>query len=413
MNRRTIALAAALCTALAVGAWAQDQTPAQNDTAPAPAGLASQLAPPSAPAAPAPPEPTTLSPVIWTENPDVVQRFAVDPDQARHMVNSALLKLTSAPNLATAWTRLGITPQDIVGIKITTMGGPILSTHRPIVQAICDGLQAAGVPPSQIIVWDKDASDMRSAGYIPVAATDSHVAIASVFPGTGYDRDAVYKNEILGTLIWGDCDFIRTNLDDAFTQAVKNKGYFGGPGNGGSVADNDPLLGNASAPQTSNDSYYARLVTSICTKIINVPVLTDNSYIGMEGCLGSLALGSVDNDRRFQGDPTYGDPAICEILQKDYFRRKVVVHILDALISQYAGGPRFDPVFTRSIGAIYVSRDPVAIDSVVLKRMETWRSEDREGRVDPIGRAASHIHSATYYGLGTDNPARIQLVRIP
>src|SRR5471030_2413663 len=130
MNRRTIALATALSTALAAAAWAQDQTPAQNDTAPAPAGLATQVAPPPIP--PPPPEPTTLSPVIWTENPDVVQRFAVDSDQARHMVNSALLKLTSAQDIGTAWTRLGITPQDIVGIKITTMGGPILSTHRPI-----------------------------------------------------------------------------------------------------------------------------------------------------------------------------------------------------------------------------------------------------------------------------------------
>lgn len=362
-----------------------------------------------------PPQPLPLSPVIWTENPDVVQRFAVNGGMARQMVDSALLKLTSAPDIGTAWTRLGITPQDVVGIKITTMGGPLLSTHRPIVQAICDGLQAAGVPPSQIIIWDKDASDMRSAGYAPTPAVDSHVGIASIFPGTGYDPDVAYKNELIGTLIWGDSEFIRRGDDlfQAAQDAVNNKAY--GDDGTGSIASTEtgPLTAGSSIPQTSNRSYYARLVTTTCTKIINVPVLTDNSYIGINGCLGSLALACVDNNRRFQGDPTYGDPAICEILDKDFIRRKVVVHILDALVSQYAGGPRFDPQFTKSIGAIYVSRDPVAIDSLVLKRMEQWRAADRQGKIDPIGKAASHVHDATFYNLGTDDPQRIQLVRIP
>jgi uncharacterized protein (DUF362 family) len=189
---------------------------------------------------------------------------------------------------------------------------------------------------------------------------------------------------------------------------VRNKAYGGSPFGDGGGGDSPGY----SAPQTSDISHVARLVTTICTKIINVPVLTDNAYIGINGCMGSLALACVDNNRRFQGDPTYGDPAICDILSKDYIRRKVVVHILDALVAEYAGGPRFDPQFTRSIGAIYASRDPVAIDSIVLKRLELWRSQDQQGRIDPIGRAASHVHDAAALGLGTDDPARIQLIRL-
>jgi len=380
----------------------------------APSGLANQPAPPTTNAPAVPAAPRKLSPVIWTENPDVVQRFNVNGPWVRQMVNNAVLKLTSANDLGTAWTRLGITPQDVVGVKITTMGGPLLSTHRAIVQAVCDGLEEAGVPPSHIIIWDKDASDMREAGYVPVAGTDSHVGIASIFPGTGYDPDAVYNNGILGTLIWGDSEFIRHEGDDdlsrAASEAVKNKAY---GDNLGSAVTGDDSLTNASIPQTSNKSYYARLVTTLCTKIVNVPVLTDNSYIGINGCLGSLALASVDNNRRFQGDPTFGDPAICEILSNPYLRRKVVLNILDALIAEYAGGPRFDPQFTKSIGGIYVSRDPVAIDAIVLKRLEGWRASDRQGKIDPIGKTASHVHDAASYNLGTDDPSRIQLLRLP
>ena len=384
--------------------------PAQDT---APSGLANQPAPPATNAPATPPPPRTLSPVIWTENPDVVQRFSVNGPMVRQMVDNAILKLTSASDLGTAWTRLGITPQDVVGIKIATMGREGLATHRPVIQAICEGLEEAGVSPSHIIIWDKDGSDMLSAGYAPVPATDSHVGITSVFPGTGYDPDAIYKPEILGTLIWGDSEFIRHGDDDlmqAAGEAVKNKGY--GDNGSTSSSTDDSLLGSTT-PQTSNRSHFARLVTSICTKIINVPVLIDNSYIGINGCLGSLAMACVDNNRRFEGDPTYGDPAICEILSKDYLRRKVVVHIMDALVSQYAGGPRFDPVCTKSIGAIYVSRDPVAIDSLVLQRLEQWRAADKQGRIDPIGKTASHVHDAASYNLGTDDPSRIQLVRIP
>jgi len=404
MNRYVLALVATFFLACIADAPAQDAVPS---------GLANQPLPPPANVPAPPPPPRTLSPVIWTEHPEVVQRFSVDGAEVRQMVDDALLKLTSASDLGTAWTRLGITPQDVVGIKITTMGGPLLSTHRPIVQAICDGLQEAGVPPSHIIIWDKDAFDMESAGYAPVSPTDSHVGIAAIFPGTGYDPDAIYKTELLGTLIWGDSEFIRHDDDDlaqAASDAVKNKA-FGGNSGSGSVGDDS--LTDSSLPQTSNRSHFARLVTTLCTKIINVPVLTDNSYIGINGCLGSLALACVDNNRRFQGDPTYGDPAICEILSNDYIRRKVVIHILDALISQYAGGPRFDPQFTKSIGAIYVSRDPVAIDSLVLQRLEKWRAADRQGRIDPIGKTASHVHDAASYNLGTDDPSRIQLLRLP
>jgi len=353
----------------------------------------------AAPVTPAPPP--SLSPVIWAENPDAVQHFVINPGLVRQMVDRSLLKLTSAQDIATAWTRLGITPQDIVGIKITTAGGPLLSTHRPLIQAICDGLQAAGVSPFHIIIWDKSQDQMIRAGYAPVQPTDSHVGIAAVFPETGYDPAVFYKNELLGTLIWGDSEFISNgSTTDLYGGNVS-----------GSVAGSAPSysLDTFTGIQTSDKSYYAALLTRVCTKIVNVPVLTDNPDIGLNGCLGSLALAAVDNNRRFQGSPTFGDPAICEILSRDVIRRKVVVNILDALIAEYAGGPQFDPQFTQPLGALYISRDPVAIDSLVLPRLERWR---KIAHIDPIGSTASHVSDAASYNLGTNDPGRIQLLRV-
>ncbi len=354
-----------------------------------------------------PPAPVALSPVILAENPDVVQRLAVNAPMAHAMLDRALLKLTSAPDIGTAWTRLGVTPEDIVGIKITTMGGPLLSSHWPLVQAICEGLQAAGLPTSHIIIWDKSGLTMEAADYRSREATDSHVGIASVFPGTGYDPATMYKNNLVGSLIWGDSEF--ASLDPSADADIDTQGG-GGRNFDGTPVNNSGDALSGGGFQNSTRSHYANMITRICTKIINVPVLTDNSYVGMNGCLASLALGIVDNNRRFQGDPTYGDPAICEILNPDFVRHKVIIHILDSLVAEYAGGPVFNPLFTYPAGAIYVSRDPVAIDSLVLPRLEHWR---KYSHVDPIGSHANHIHDAANYHLGTDDRSRIQLIQIP
>jgi Domain of unknown function (DUF362) len=318
-----------------------------------------------------------LSPVILVERPGAVNEFKADPAQVKQMVNAALLKLTSAPDIATAWKRLGVTPQDVVGIKINTIGGPALCTHHSLVQAICAGLESAGVPAAQIIIWDKFQDQMGPAGYPLRAATTTDPAIASVVPGN-YDPNVFLRDAVAGNLIWGDSQF----------------GQNYGP----------------NSNQARNRSYYAKFVTQICTKLINVPVLTDNRFVGINGCLSSLALGSTDNNRRFQGPPTYGDPGICELLDQPFLQRKVIVHILDALVAQCAGGPRFDPQFCQPVGALYVGRDPVAIDSLVLPRLEHLR---KIMQVPPIGNAASNIRSAVQYNLGTTDHRRIQLVRIP
>jgi len=333
-------------------------------------------------AAPHPtPSSAPLSPVIFSERQGSVQNMNADPAQVKQMLNECLLKLTSAQDIGTAWTRLGITPQDVVGIKITTGGGPGLSTHHSLVHAICDGLAAAGVPRSQMIIWDKYQNKMVAAGYPMRDPTNSHAGIGSVIPSGYYDPNVFYKNYLVGSLIWGDYRFLQS-----------------------------ASFSDASADNVNSLSYYTKYVTQKCTKIINVPNLSDDSSVGMHGCMSTLAIGSVDNNRRFRGPPTYGDPAICEILNQDFYRRKVVVHILDAYLTQCAGGPKFNPIFCEGVGVLYVGRDPVAIDYMALGMLERMR---KQMNIPPIGNAASYIKSAPSYNLGTDNPRRIQFIRVP
>jgi len=323
--------------------------------------------------------PAALSPVIIAERPDAVQGYNVDPQQVKQMLNHALLTLTSSPDIGTAWTRLGITPQDIVGIKIATGGGQSLSSHQALVRAICDGLQAAGVSRGQVIIWDKFQDTMTPAGYALRAASGTQPTIASIVPSNNYDPDVYYRNGIRGSLIWGDYQFAQSVSSYNFDSRVLTR------------------------------SYYTKFITQTCTKIINVPVLNFNEQFGIDACVSNLALGSVDNTRRLLGDPSYGDPWIDQIYDQSFIRRKVVVQILDALVAQCAGGPAFNPQFCQSFGAIYVGRDPVAIDALALPRLEKMR---RQLNVPNIGNTSTYLTSASVLGLGTTDRRRIQFLRV-
>ncbi|PTY05334.1 DUF362 domain-containing protein [Verrucomicrobia bacterium LW23] len=364
------------------------------------APAATPVAPVPHPApAPAPPPPPQRPPgfVAVVERPLSVTRFALDNAEGQDMLNKALLAYTQRATPAEAWQSLGITPADVVGIKITS-GGPggarDIATKQPLVAAIIRGLMSAGVPPRHIIVWDRWAADMRGAGYPPGPGMGG--VTYSAITARDYDKEALFIYEVPGALMWGDADFKAGSGTDMYEMAKE----YGTPGGGAS----------GSGSQVSTRSYFANIVSKKCTKIINVPAFVDNPGTGLNGCMASLALGSVDNNRRMIGDGQWGDPAIADILSKDVLAKKVVLHILDATVAQYAGGPKFNPRNTESFGAILLSRDPVAIDTLALERAEKLR---KDHKVVPMGKTAAHIKTGESYGLGVAKRDKIQVLKVP
>ncbi|QSR85759.1 DUF362 domain-containing protein [Methylacidimicrobium sp. B4] len=345
------------------------------------------------------------SAVVIVERPSVIRNFSADRAAVRTMFRDALLQYTRQATMKAAWAKVGIAPQDIVGIKISASGGPVMSSRKPLVAAIAESLEEAGVPLYQIVVWDKLEDDLREAEYFP-RPEGAPYRIRSVIPETGFDEHVFYVNEVLGRLIWGDLAFRGIKPGGGQAQRSQKRGekqsvaqMYGQGVSAGSLEN-----------QVSNKSYYARLLTQICTKIINVPVCTDHSGVGFYGSLASLALGMVDNTRRFQGEGNWGDPAIAEILDRPFVRSKVVLHVMDALIVQYAGGPDFSPEFTYPLGAIYLSRDPVAIDSLLVGRVDAWRVGAHIPSLQPM---IHYIQTAVEYGLGTSDPKDILLIPLP
>lgn len=267
-----------------------------------------------------------------------------------------------------------------------------MSTRRPLVNEIAEGVLAAGA--AKVIIWDKSQEEMVHSGYN--LKEIGNIQVKAVIPTSGYDGGQFYVNEILGRLIWGDYLFKKTLTKEGLLEAAavdKKK-----------KPDSTPL-----EEQTSNKSYFARVLVQECTKIVNVPVLTDHEVLGVYGCLASLAVGSVDNTRRFLAGDQQGDPAIGEILDRDLFRKKVILHVMDGLLGQFAGGPAFAPQYTRNWGAIYLGHDPVAIDTLAVQRIQNGR---RDTKVVLFEKTPKHITGAGELGLGESDPKKIQVIRV-
>ncbi|PYJ62447.1 MAG: hypothetical protein DME74_05875, partial [Verrucomicrobia bacterium] len=94
----------------------------------------------------------TPSIVYSVHDPSSIKDYNTNPRVVREMVNRLVLAATGQPDVTKAWASL-VSPNDRIGIKICAAGGDLFTTHHDIVNAIVDGLVAAGHPRSSIIVW--------------------------------------------------------------------------------------------------------------------------------------------------------------------------------------------------------------------------------------------------------------------
>jgi uncharacterized protein (DUF362 family) len=363
-------------------------------------------------AAPPPAPPKAKSRVVMVEKSSLVNRFQINEPRVSEEFNRALLALTRKNNTADAWKSL-VSPNDTVGLKINTVGGSILSTHPILVETIVDGLQKAGIRPERIVIWDKYEEQMLGAGYVPMQPQKEWRCL-SVIPGAGFDGEKFFFHEVAGQLIWGDRDFIgkAEKAEDVIRGLLEKSSSLDKNAalDPFKATPEDKSTKTPSPPQVSNRSYFTRIVTRDVTKIINIPVLSDHNRIGLNGCIASLALGSIDNHRRFLNDTAPSAEAIAELYANENLHKKTVLHVMDGLIAQYAGGPGFHPHYAASPGLLMLSTDPVAVDALALERVEDWR---RTRTIIPVGERAGHIAQAASMGLGNMKPDEIEITVIP
>jgi uncharacterized protein (DUF362 family) len=278
----------------------------------------------------------------------------IDSVRTASMLDEAVRRLADDKDAATAWQRL-FRPTDVVGVKVNCLSGPRMSTRQEVVAAIVDGLRRAGVAESRIIVWDKDDTDLKRAGY-------------TVARGRG---PSVY-----GT--------IGGQFSPGYEDGVRFAGEHVG-------------------------SCFSRILTEQVTALVNVPVLKDHDIAGVTLGLKNW-FGAIHNPNKYHD--TLCDPYVAELSTHPSIRRKLRLVVVDATTVQYDGGPGARPDRGLAFGGLLVGADPVAVDACGVNLIEEERKRAGLPSLEAAGRPPRHLETAGRLGLGERELTRLDVVNL-
>ena len=146
------------------------------------------------------------------------------------------------------------------------------------------------------------------------------------------------------------------------------------------------------------------------TALVNVRPLRTHYLAGMSGCIKNYIMFDVSQPDHH--------PDSCADLGSLFLlpqvKGKTRLNVLSVLTPQYYGrGPHnFNRRYVWNYGGLIVGRDPVAVDSIGLRLLMAKRRKEL-GPAQEIPPVPKHIQIAdTKYGIGTSDPARIELVKL-
>jgi Domain of unknown function (DUF362) len=321
--------------------------------------------------------------VVEAVHPGAVVNGSVNADAVTEMVHRGMLGLTGEKDWASAWRRFFV-KGDVVAIKVNPVGQPLAISQHPTVLAIIDGLRQAGLPPQDIIVYDRYRRQLLRAGY------------REILP-EGVRWDAAAE----------DYDDVQLGIEgydpDVFVEMPLIAKRHHDP--------DDPR---------ARRSHLALVVSKKVNKIINVPVLKDHGTGGVTLALKNMSHGFVNNVARSHDGPFLNacGQFIPAIVSFPVIRSKVVLHILDGIRAVYEGGPSARARNTWEQKTLWFATDPVAMDRVGLEVVDAKR---KEKGLTPVGetkwmggnyRQPEHIIFASALGLGVSDRDKIDLAKI-
>jgi uncharacterized protein (DUF362 family) len=307
----------------------------------------------------------TLDPQIENDKAKVV----IARDQALHgpdgkldekrvgeLLDRAIATYTGRKRAVDAWKHIvleGGAKDKVIGLKTNGLGGKGISTHAVLVYAIAERLQAAGVKPGNILIWDRNARDLEACGL--TISTDP-------------SRVRCFGSDVSG-----------------FETAVESFG--------------------------SSHARFSKILTSECAMVINLPILKDHSMAGVTFAMKNM-YGVVERPQDLHGGGC--NPGVADLNAFPVIRQKIKLTIGDAMTSVYEGGPGFRPEHLWQPNALIIGEDRVAIDQIAWGILERKRAEVGLKTLEAAGRPPRYIATAAgaTHGLGINNLQHIRLIEV-
>ena len=254
----------------------------------------------------------------------MVEKNKIDDEAARKLLYEGLKRFTG---MSTAAAALGlfIKPDELVGLKINTLGKPNSSFNPVSAFALVDALVELGVKKQNIVIFDLYGSHMRKSGYR-----------------------------------------IKDEQDDV--HVIANKQW---------------KWDKKETEHGAGKSTFCNVIKKV-DAVINCCVTKDHALSGVTGAIKNMAFGCIKEPDKFHKKPgKYCSPAIAHIYNHEYIKPKVRLIVNDSLQVLYQGGPQDNDEYKAIHDAYLFSTDPVTMDVAILDLVNHYRAAHKK-KLAPI-----------------------------
>ncbi|MAY05783.1 MAG: hypothetical protein CMO72_01170 [Verrucomicrobiales bacterium] len=221
--------------------------------------------------------------VVQVHTPMATRHFQPKEEQVLTMVQSGIRRLSRQTDTTLAWRQF-VSTNEVIGLKINTQLGTLSGTRPTVVKAVIRSLIASGVPPGNIVLWDRKLQDLKLAGYEKMALKFG-VKLAGA-KDSGYSQ---WDRYTVPALHWD-------------------------------LEEGDYLFNKT---KTSNISHTSTLITDRLGAIISIHPPMPDRRTGSRGHLQELAFSGADNTTRFTLSRPHLNPAIGELIDRIAFSRSI------------------------------------------------------------------------------------------
>ncbi len=274
-------------------------------------------------------------------------------------------------------------PKKKVGLKIYADSGPGLATPVPLVKGVINALKRRGFEHSHIFLVGLNALRLRMTGYLPSLVSGE----------TPFFGNPVYVLESgrYYDPLWFYDSPLPQRFDPIFAEQ-QTKGV---------------------SPDTTKDqdrkSFLATPLFLDADFWINLPVYSDHPTLGINGALVNATLWNASNTARFFRSPANAPAAVAEMSAIPELRQTWMFTIASLQHYQFIGGPFFNSLYTRSEPIVWLSNDPVMMDSLARDRINALRK--KEG-FEPVDEEIRTLEFAETLGVGSTKTKSARIIPV-
>ncbi len=274
-----------------------------------------------------------------------------------------------------------------VGLKIYADSGPGLATPFGLVRGLIVALEKRGFTSENIFLVGLNPLRLRLTGYLPSFATGE-------LPFPGHPVYVLESGKYYDPAWFYDSP-LPARFDPIFNEHAVEQAAGG------------------KATTTTEEDRRSFLATPLFLEAdfwINLPVYTDHPVLGINGALVNATLWNASNTFRFFKSPATAPAAVAEMAAIPELREGWVLNFVSLQRYQFIGGPYFNSLYTVSEHRLWMSADPVILDSLMVGKLN---AERKKTGFEPISEDDSRLlEFARQLGVGSTDTAHVQWQRV-